>query len=98
MSLSQVRKLEAQGIPSKHAEAITSTITEVLNDSLENLSQSLVSKGELQKVSFIGYVLLLRGFRKFINCRPYMIGIGSVLHARTFVTLSSKFMNYHVPC
>lgn len=51
--LSQVRKLEAQGIPSKHAEAITSTITEVLNDSLENVAQSLVSKGEIQKVRFI---------------------------------------------
>ena len=51
--LSQVRKLEAQGIPSKHAEAITSTITEVLNGSLENVAQSLVSKGEIQKVRFI---------------------------------------------
>ncbi|WJZ86153.1 hypothetical protein VitviT2T_005641 [Vitis vinifera] len=47
---SQVRKLEAQGIPSKHAEAITSTITEVLNGSLENVAQSLVSKGEIQKI------------------------------------------------
>ncbi|RVX16786.1 hypothetical protein CK203_006103 [Vitis vinifera] len=52
-TLALVRKLEAQGIPSKHAEAITSTITEVLNDSLENVAQSLVSKGEIQKVRFI---------------------------------------------
>ncbi|RVW51595.1 Protein FMP32, mitochondrial [Vitis vinifera] len=49
-TLALVRKLEAQGIPSKHAEAITSTITEVLNDSLENVAQSLVSKGEIQKI------------------------------------------------
>ncbi|KAL6345237.1 hypothetical protein AAG906_015720 [Vitis piasezkii] len=41
-TLAQVRKLEAQGIPSKHAEAITSTITEVLSDSLENVAQSLI--------------------------------------------------------
>ncbi|CBI17413.3 unnamed protein product, partial [Vitis vinifera] len=52
-TLALVRKLEAQGIPSKHAEAITSTITEVLNDSLENVAQSLVSKGEIQKIRLI---------------------------------------------
>lgn len=38
-------------MPSKHAEAITAAITEVLNDSLENVSHSFVSKGEMQKVS-----------------------------------------------
>lgn len=47
----QVRRLEAEGVPSKHAEVITSAITEVLNDSLENVAQSFVSKGEMQKVS-----------------------------------------------
>jgi len=44
-----VRSLEAQGVPSKQAEAIIGAITEVLNDSLENVSQSFVSKGEMQK-------------------------------------------------
>ncbi|KAK6150558.1 hypothetical protein DH2020_015490 [Rehmannia glutinosa] len=44
-TLALVRRLEAQGVPSKHAEAMT----EVLNDSLENLSYSFVSKGEMQK-------------------------------------------------
>lgn len=48
----QVRRLEAQGIPSKQAEAITSAITEVLNDSLENVAHSFVSQGELQKVNY----------------------------------------------
>lgn len=48
-TLALVRKLEAQGIPSKQAEAITSAITEVLNDSLENVTQSFVSQGEIQK-------------------------------------------------
>lgn len=37
-------------MPSKQAEAITAAITEVLNDTLENVSQSFVSKGEMQKV------------------------------------------------
>ena len=37
-------------MPSKQAEAITAAITEVLNDSLENVSHSFVSKGEMQKV------------------------------------------------
>ncbi|PWA68255.1 coiled-coil domain-containing protein 90-like protein [Artemisia annua] len=46
----QVRRLEGQGVPSKQAEAITSAITEVLNDSLENVAQSFVSKGEMQRI------------------------------------------------
>lgn len=48
----QVRSLEAQGLPSKQAEAITGAITEVLNDSLGVVSQLVVCKGEMQKVSF----------------------------------------------
>lgn len=39
-------------MPSKQAEAITAAIIEVLNDSLENVSQSVVWKAEMQKVSF----------------------------------------------
>lgn len=35
-------------MPTKQAEAITNTITEVLNDSLENVSKSFVSKGDMQ--------------------------------------------------
>ncbi|EMS52625.1 hypothetical protein TRIUR3_18854 [Triticum urartu] len=45
----EVRKLESQGVPTKQAEAITSAITEVLNDSLESISESFVSKAEMQK-------------------------------------------------
>ncbi|XP_050375520.1 protein FMP32, mitochondrial [Argentina anserina] len=52
-TLALVRRLEGQGVPSKHAEAITAAITEVLNDSLENVSQSFVSKGEQQKNEMI---------------------------------------------
>ncbi|KAG2303110.1 hypothetical protein Bca52824_031761 [Brassica carinata] len=48
-----VRSLEAQGVPSKQAEAITSAITEVLNDSLENVSESFVSKAEMQKIEML---------------------------------------------
>ncbi|XP_022763188.1 coiled-coil domain-containing protein 90B, mitochondrial-like isoform X2 [Durio zibethinus] len=48
-TLALVRSLEAQGVPSKQAEAITAAITEVLNDSLENVSHSFVSKAEMQK-------------------------------------------------
>ncbi|XP_042519445.1 protein FMP32, mitochondrial-like [Macadamia integrifolia] len=48
-TLALVRRLEAQGVPSKQAEAITAAITEVLNDSLENVAQSFVSKGEMEK-------------------------------------------------
>nr|CAB3471420.1 unnamed protein product [Digitaria exilis] len=48
-TLALVRKLESQGVPTKQAEAITSAITEVLNDSLESISESFVSKAEMQK-------------------------------------------------
>ncbi|KAJ9550233.1 hypothetical protein OSB04_014278 [Centaurea solstitialis] len=48
-NFSQVRRLEAQGVPSKQAEAITSAITEVLNDSLESVADSFVSKTDMQK-------------------------------------------------
>ncbi|XP_038876777.1 protein FMP32, mitochondrial-like isoform X3 [Benincasa hispida] len=52
-TLALVRKLEGQGVPSNQAEAITAAITEVLNDSLENISHSFVSKGEMQKIEMI---------------------------------------------
>jgi hypothetical protein len=34
----------------KQAEAITAVITEVLNDSLENVAQAFTSKTEMQRV------------------------------------------------
>ncbi|KAK9667299.1 hypothetical protein RND81_14G246300 [Saponaria officinalis] len=52
-TLAMVRSLEKEGIPSKQAEAITSAITDVLNDTLENVSYSFVSKGEMQKTELI---------------------------------------------
>lgn len=47
-TLALVRRLEGEGVPSKQAEAITLAITEVLNNSLENVSQSFVSNGRMQ--------------------------------------------------
>ncbi|KAL2928190.1 Coiled-coil domain-containing protein 90B mitochondrial [Bienertia sinuspersici] len=52
-TLALVRSLEAQGVPQKQAEAITSAITHVLNDSLENISQSFVSKAEMQQKELV---------------------------------------------
>ncbi|KAK0605708.1 hypothetical protein LWI29_029878 [Acer saccharum] len=52
-TLALVRRLEAQGLPSNQAEAITAAITEVLTDSLENVSHSVVTKGEMQKSELI---------------------------------------------
>ncbi|CAL9164336.1 unnamed protein product [Musa hybrid cultivar] len=49
-TLALVRRLEKEGAPSKQAEAIASTITEVLNESLESVAQSFVSKPEMQRV------------------------------------------------
>ncbi|XP_042028425.1 protein FMP32, mitochondrial-like isoform X2 [Salvia splendens] len=44
-----VRKLEAQGVESRQAQAITEAMMQVLNDSMENVSGSYVSKSEMQK-------------------------------------------------
>lgn len=52
-TLALVRKLETQGVPTKQAEAITAAITEVLNDSLENVAQTFVSKADLQRLEMI---------------------------------------------
>ncbi|KAF5745416.1 protein FMP32 mitochondrial-like [Tripterygium wilfordii] len=46
---SMVRALEAQGMPAKQAEAIVSAITEVLNEKLQNVGHSLVTKEEMEK-------------------------------------------------
>ncbi|XLS99485.1 hypothetical protein HN51_042220 [Arachis hypogaea] len=43
-TLTLVKKLEAQGVPRKQAEAITDAFTEVLNDSLDNTQESSSSK------------------------------------------------------
>lgn len=49
----QVKRLESQGLTSAQAEAITAVITEVLNDSLENVGQTFTSKHEMQRVGLI---------------------------------------------
>ncbi|KAH8939541.1 hypothetical protein BDL97_15G042000 [Sphagnum fallax] len=48
-TLALVRRLESQGLTAKQAEAITAVITEVLNDSLENVAQAFTSKTEMQR-------------------------------------------------
>ncbi|CAL1361215.1 unnamed protein product [Linum trigynum] len=52
-TLALARRLEARGLPLDQAEAITAVITEVLNDSLENVAQSVVSKTEMEKNEMI---------------------------------------------
>jgi hypothetical protein len=52
-TLALVRRLESQGLTPKQAEAITAVITEVLNDSLENVAQSFTSKTEMQRVCML---------------------------------------------
>ncbi|XP_010557698.1 PREDICTED: protein FMP32, mitochondrial [Tarenaya hassleriana] len=52
-TLALVRRLEAEGLPTKQAEAITSAITEVLNESLGVVSQLVVSKGDMQKTEMV---------------------------------------------
>lgn len=47
----QVRRLESQGLTSKQSEAITAVITDVLNDTLENVGETFTSIHEAQRVS-----------------------------------------------
>ncbi|PIN16613.1 putative membrane protein [Handroanthus impetiginosus] len=66
-TLALVRRLEAQGVPSKQAEAITAALTEVLNDSLENISYSFVSKAEMQKAKIHRQLFLSSFFFLFFS-------------------------------
>lgn len=59
-----MRSLEAQGVPQKQAEAITSAITHVLVDSMENISQAFVTKSQMQKVHLY---LCLFCFLKYVG-------------------------------
>lgn len=69
-----MRSLEAQGVPSKQAEAITSAITEVLNDSLENVAHTFVSKGQMEKVRLMRS-LVYRFFFKSLTMCGYLANI-----------------------
>lgn len=52
-TLALVRKLESQGFEANQAEAITAAMTDVLNDCLQNVSDSFVSKSDLQKYNMM---------------------------------------------
>ncbi|KAI5056421.1 hypothetical protein GOP47_0028239 [Adiantum capillus-veneris] len=52
-TLALVRKLEAQGFDAKQAEAITAAMTDILNDCLQNVSDSFVSKSELDQYNMM---------------------------------------------
>ena len=54
-SSEQVRRLEAEGLTAKQAEAITHLITEVLHESLETAADTFVSKPDMQKVRIVSY-------------------------------------------
>jgi hypothetical protein len=49
----QVKRLESEGLTPKQSEAITAVITEVLNDSLENVGETFTSIYEMQRVSLV---------------------------------------------
>ncbi len=54
-----MRRLESQVVPPKQAEAITSAMTEVLNDCFGRFSTSFVSKPEMDRVNSISQFLRL---------------------------------------
>ncbi|GMH06520.1 hypothetical protein Nepgr_008360 [Nepenthes gracilis] len=74
-TLALVRRLEAQGVPSKQAEAIAAATTEVLNDGLENVAQSFTAKAEMQKVWVCLIVIKLSLFIYYVIQAHYSISI-----------------------
>ncbi|XP_057806895.1 protein FMP32, mitochondrial-like [Salvia miltiorrhiza] len=48
-TLALVRRLEANGLPTKQAEAITEALKEVQNDSYDNVSHNFASKVDMEK-------------------------------------------------
>ncbi|GAB2218128.1 hypothetical protein Droror1_Dr00001346 [Drosera rotundifolia] len=52
-TLALVRSLEKKGVPLKEAEAVTSVITQVVNDSLQNVASRYVSKANMQRMEII---------------------------------------------
>ncbi|KHN33719.1 hypothetical protein glysoja_013725, partial [Glycine soja] len=77
-----VRGLEAKGVPSKQAKAITSAITEVLNDSLENVTQSLVPKSEKQKLDLLQESNLSNFKSKVQSSEVFFRGVPFLLHIK----------------
>ncbi|XP_042467660.1 protein FMP32, mitochondrial-like [Zingiber officinale] len=65
-TLALVKSLEVQGLPTKQAEAVTSAITEVLNDTLERVAQSYSPKEEVHKNQLIQDANLSK-FKSFIE-------------------------------
>eukprot|EP00249_Psilotum_nudum_P011811 c23398_g1_i1 orf=249-1094(-) len=59
-TLALVRTLESQGLTANQAEAITAVLTEVLNESLYNISQSFAVKAEVQKNEMMQEAALLK--------------------------------------
>ncbi|CAA7391956.1 unnamed protein product [Spirodela intermedia] len=96
-TLALVRRLEAQGIPSQHAEAITSAITEVLNDSLENVAQSFASQGELQKLVYSrrSQVESLQQTTAIPDCNFLCLGYSKHLINGTLDLIQSFLIEHH---
>lgn len=57
-TLALVRRLESQGMTPKQSEAITAVMTEVLNDSLENVGQTFTSVYEMQRSEMVAEAAL----------------------------------------
>ncbi|CAI5505526.1 unnamed protein product [Closterium sp. Naga37s-1] len=56
----QVRRLEAEGLTARQAEAITQLIAEVLHDSLDSVAHTFVSKPDLNKSEMVAEAALVK--------------------------------------
>ncbi|CAI7835056.1 unnamed protein product [Closterium sp. NIES-53] len=59
-TLALVRRLEAEGLTARQAEAITQLIAEVLHDSLDSVAHTFVSKPDLNKSEMVAEAALVK--------------------------------------
>eukprot|EP00250_Pteridium_aquilinum_P006225 c16186_g1_i3 orf=60-527(+) len=74
-TLALVRRLESQGLTPKQAEAVTAAIIEVLNDSMDNVSQTFVSKPDMQKKELTLEAALAKVTAETKNAQEYKVSL-----------------------
>ncbi|KAI5075635.1 hypothetical protein GOP47_0009711 [Adiantum capillus-veneris] len=97
-TLALVRRLESQGLTPKQAEAVTAAIIEVLNDSMDNVSQTFVSKPDMQKNEMMQEAALQKITADIQNAQEYKISLTQreVERIRTDVEKMRSDLRYEI--
>lgn len=97
-TLALVRRLESQGLTPKQAEAVTAAIIEVLNDSMDNVSQTFVSKPDMQKNEMMQEAALAKLTADIQNAQEYKVSLTQreVERIRTDVEKMRSDLRYEI--